>query len=266
MFPTLVRAGYAVFAISYDRPAELKAFADAHQIAYPLLADEGSQIIRELGVLDQDLAAHHATFGVPVRPEHLGVAYPMTFILDDAGRVERKIVEQNYRLRYGGHWLLQVLLGDSAEETAPHIETVATGPPAIVAARARLDSPTYFPYQRLGLHLDLAIAPGWHIYAPGVGADYTALTIEVQSTPDGVHTGQVVWPQATPFRIEGLDESFVVYEGALSITMPLEFTIPRNSGGCRLDINVRFQTCNATECLPPNAIALALVVPEAPVP
>ena len=50
------------------------------------------------------------------------------------------------------------------------------------------------------------------------------------------------------------------------MTIPLEFTIPRNSGVARLEIAVRFQTCSASECLPPNAIALTLAVPEAPVP
>ncbi len=244
----------------------MKAFAEAHRIAYRLLADEGSRVISELGVLDEDLEAHQATFGVPTRPEQRGVAYPMTFILDKDGRVERKIVERNYRLRYGANWLLQELLGVSNEVPVQRVEAEAADPHAIVSARAWLDSPTYFPYQRLGLRLDLAIAAGWHVYAPDTADGYTGLAVELHSAPDGVQPGPIAWPAARPFRIEGLDESFVVYEGMVTIALPLEFTIPRNSGAARIDIGIRFQACNATECLPPSAIPLALLVDEALVP
>ena len=266
MLPILERAGYAVFAISYDRPADLKGFADAHHVDYSLLADEGSRVIRALGVLDHDLAAHHAAFGGSTRPEQLGVAYPMTFVLDWTGRVERKIVEANYRLRNGGHWLVEELLGKAADERGPRVEATATGPLAIVSGRAWLDSRSYFPYQRLGLHLELSVAPGWHVYGPAMPVGYTALGIDIESGPEGVQMGPVAWPEPTPFRIPGLDEEFSVYEGAVAITMPLDFTIPRNSGVVRLEIAVHFQTCSVSECLPPNEISLTLAVPEAPVP
>ena len=64
--------------MSYDPPDAVRAFAESHHINYPLLSDRGSRVIRELGILDEDLEAHHAVFGVPTRPEQLGVAFPMT--------------------------------------------------------------------------------------------------------------------------------------------------------------------------------------------
>jgi len=221
-------------------------------------------VIREFEVLDEDLEAHHAVFGVPTKSEQLGVAYPMTFILDETGRVERKLVEENYRLRYGGHWLVQELLGEG--EPAARVEGRTTGPLAIVSGRAWLDSPTYFAYQRLGLHLDLAIAPNWHVYGPDVPSGYTPLSVSIQSVPEGVRPGRLTWPPVTPFRIQGLEEELLVYDGTIEVLVPLEFTLPRNSGVVRLGISVTFQTCNATECLPPNAISLSLDVPEAAAP
>ena len=144
MHQELERASYAVFAITYDRQAELKAFADKHGIDYPILSDEGSRVIRELGILDEDLEAHHARFGVPTRPEQHGVAYPMTFVLDATGLIERKIVEDNYRSRYGGRWLLGELTRAPAVQAALSTETSTTASQDIVSARAWLDSPTYF--------------------------------------------------------------------------------------------------------------------------
>ena len=253
-----------MFAISYDRSADLGAFAARHGIAYPLLSDEGSRAIRALGVLDADLEAHHAGFGVPTRPEQQGVAFPMTFELDERGIVVRKIVEENYRIRYGGHALAAELAGAPLEAPAERLETAATGPLAIVSARAALDAPAYFAFQRLRLEVRLDVAPGWHVYGPVVPPGYTGLSIALTSEPAGVLTGPIAWPPPRPFRVAGLDEEFAVYEGTIAINVPLEFRVPRTTGTVKLDLAIRFQTCSATECLPPNAIALSLAVPEAP--
>lgn len=255
-----------MFAISYDSPIHVKAFADAHRISYPLLADEGSRVIRALGVLDTELEAHQAVFGVPTRPEQLGVAYPMTFILDGAGRVERKIVEANYRLRYSASWLVHELIGGTARDIGRPIESAASGPLAIVSGRARLDAPAYFPYQRSILHVGLSISPGWHVYAPGSPGGYAELAIDVESAPEGVRSGPIAWPPPAPFRFGGLDEPFAVYTGTVAVDVPLEFIVPRGSGSIRLQVGLTFQTCNDGECLPPNAMSLSLSVPEAPVP
>ena len=264
MLPELTRAGYAVFEVSYGPPDAVRAFARSHDIEYPLLSDAGSRVIRELGIVDEDLEAHHAVFGVPTRPEQLGVPYPMTFVLDATGHVARKLVEDNYRLRYGGHWLLRELLGQT--EPTARIETRTTGPLAIVSGHAWLDAPSYFPYQRVDLHLELAIAPSWHVYGPAVPPGYTGLAISIQSRPEGVRSDPIAWPPPRPFRIEGLADEFLVYEGTTTVLVPIVFTLPRSSGVVRLEISVTFQTCNATECLPPNAIALSLEVPEAAAP
>jgi hypothetical protein len=254
-----------VFGITYDPQTELKAFAEKHAIEYPLLSDEGSRVIRALGILDEDLEAHHARFGVQTRAEQHGVAYPMTFVLDASGRVERKIVEEHYRSRYGGSWLLAELTGGRAEATAPNAEapTMSAG---IISARASLDSPRYFAYQRLGLHLELTIADGWHIYGPVVPPGYTGLRIEAKSDPPGAALGTPRWPETRPFRVEGLDEQFAVYTGRLELTVPVDFIVNRGSGPVRMEIALRFQACSERECLPPTSLELTLTVPEAPVP
>jgi len=213
-------------------------------------------------VLDADLEAHHAVFGVPTRPEQQGVAFPMTFVLDERGIVVRKIVEENYRIRYGGHALAAEVAGVPLEAPAERLETAATGP--LVSTRASLDAPAYFAFQRLRLEVRLDVAPGWHVYGPAVPPGYTGLSLAVTSEPAGVRTGAVAWPPTRPFRVAGLDEEFAVYEGTFAIGVPLEFRVPRNTGTVKLDVAIRFQTCSATECLPPDAIALPLAVPEAP--
>lgn len=254
-----------VLGITYDSQADLKMFAEKHAVGYPLLSDEGSRVIRELGILDEDLESHHARFGVATRAEQFGVAYPMTFVLDESGRVARKIVEEHYRSRYGGRWLLEELTGVRSDPSAPTAEapTISEG---VVSAQASLDSSQYFAYQRLGLHIELTIGPGWHVYGPVVPLGYTGLQIEAKSDPPGVTLGAPRWPETKPFRVEGLDEQFAVYEGRLDVTVPVDFIINRGSGTVRVEIVLRFQACSARECLAPTSLALTLTVPEAPVP
>ncbi|GAC1488805.1 MAG: hypothetical protein NVS1B1_05580 [Candidatus Limnocylindrales bacterium] len=251
-----------MFAISYDAVAELEKFTTAHGITFPLLSDEGSRVIRELGLIDTELEAHHATFGIKTRDDQRGVPFPISFVLDADGRVERTLSEENYRVRAGGRRLLAELLGTAA--TAPADAPSATAREAVVSASIRLDSPTYFAYQRLGLQIDLTIAPGWHIYGPVVPDGYVPLGVTVTSTPDGVRVGPIAWPATRPFQVADLAEEFAVYDGTIRLDVPVEFILQRDSGAARVEVTVSFQACSATECFAPTAIAAALTVPEAP--
>ncbi len=93
--PEFERSGVAVFAISYDPVPVLADFAALHHITYPLLGDEGSHVIRALGLENQHIAEQHAYYGLGVRPNHLGTPYPGTFVLDEQGIVVQRDFEQS---------------------------------------------------------------------------------------------------------------------------------------------------------------------------
>lgn len=240
----------------------LEAFATAHGISFPLLSDDGSRVIRELGLLDTELETHHAAFGIKTRDDQRGVPFPTTFVLGADGRVERTLAEENYRVRAGGRRLLAELLGAPAE--APADAPAASARETVVSAIVALDSPTYYAYQRLGLRIELTIAPGWHIYGPETPDGYVPLSLAATSEPVGARLGPVPWPPTQPFTVAGLAEEFAVYEGTVRIDAPVEFIIQRGSGPARLDLTISFQACSATECFAPSSIAVSLDVPEAP--
>ena len=240
----------------------LGTFAAAHGIEYPLLADEGSRVIRELGLLDTDLEAHHGTFGIKTRDDQHGVPFPITFVLDSDGRIERTLSEENYRVRAGGRRLLTELLGTSP--AAPVDAPAGTGHEQVVSATVRLDSPTYYAYQRVGIQVELSITPAWHIYGPSTPEGYIPLELTATSEPAGARLGPIAWPDPRPFRVAGLNDEFAVYDGKVRIDAPIEFIIERGSGDARLDVRIAFQACNATECFAPSTITVSLTVPEAP--
>ena len=252
----------ALFAISYDPVSALAEFADRNGIEYPLLADEGSRVIRSLGMLDEDLEAHHAQFGGQVRDEQRGVCYPGVFFLDERGIVTERRFQRNYRVRESGASLLSAVLDNAHRETsAPSI-----GDSSPVRISVRTDSPTYWRYQRFRVIVDLAIAPGAHIIAPGSPADYIPLSVEV--TGDGAVVGETEAPEPVAFTLEELKEALRVYEGALQVAVPFEFVIERGEpmGDRMIGVRVRYQACTETTCYPPSEAAFELRVSPRPDP
>lgn len=243
------RAGIAVFAISYDAVDVLRTFADKFGITYDLLADEGSHTIRALGLLNQHIAEQHAAYGVKVRDEHYGVAYPGIFVLDERGAVAEKRFEQSYRVRLGGALLVEELVGDAK----PAVQATAEGEGVQIAAW--LGSPTYRPWQKLRLNLALRIAPGLHVYGTPVPDGFTPLAVDLEPL-EGLVSGPVELPAPRPFRVEGFDEDFVVHEGTVGATLPLAILGP--NGDVTLGVRVRYQACSATICYPPSELRLEL--------
>lgn len=251
--------GVALFAVSYDPVDTLEAFAAKHGITYPLLSDAGSATIRRLGMLDEDLERHHAEFGIVTRDEQRGVAYPAVFLIDRDGVVVKKRFHKNYRIRDTGAGLVAAVLGIPAAARGAE----ATARDGVVRARLSFDSPDYRPYQQLQMTAEVTIKPGWHVYAAPVPEGYTALSLEVMPV-SGLEVGPVAWPKPRQFRLEGLDEQFLVHEGTLRVTAPVTFAFAPGSGTQIVRAAIRFQACSATECLPPEEMRFELAMPEMP--
>ena len=257
---TLREHDVTLFAVSYDPVSALADFAGRNGIEFPLLADDGSHTIRALGMLDADLEAHHSEFGGQVRDEQRGVCYPGVFVLDQQGVVVQRRFQRNYRVRESGAGLVEQALGIAPPESVlPDIEDGA-----LVHISARVDSPTYWRYQQLRVIVDVAIAPGAHVFAPGSSAEYTPLSVDVVA--DRAVIGQAEAPVAAPFKLEGLDDELFVYEGVVRIKVPLEFVMDRGEvmGDRAVGIRVRYQTCSETTCYPPSEETFALTVSARP--
>jgi peroxiredoxin len=257
----LARANTALFAISYDSVETLAGFAAKHGITFPLLADEGSRTITELGMLDEDLDRHHAEFGRTVRDDQRGVAYPAVFRLDRDGIVIEKRFHRNYRIRDTGTGLLEAALGIAAPRHGP--DGLAEGEPVRVSAH--FDSSTYRPYQQLRLTVELAIRDRWHVYAAPVPTGYVALGAEIAPL-DGLEPGTPTWPAGHGARVAGLAEEFSVLDGVIRGTMPVTFAVAAGRGDLQPEIAVHYQACSEESCLPPATVRLSLLVREAPFP
>jgi hypothetical protein len=248
------RQNIAVFAISYDSVAILATFAAKYGITYPLLSDEGSKVIRELGLFNERVYEQHAAYGVNPQDRHWGTPYPGTFLLDESGTVTEKRFYQSYRERETGAGLLAD--GFHAESSI-HDSEVRSGSEG-VSVRAWLDSTTYRYFQRLRLSVELTIEPGLHIYGSPIPEGYAPLSVEVAPI-EGLEVREAVMPEPHPFQIEGLDEQFVVHEGSVLVTVPVTFA-KRDAGDQVLQVSVRYQACSTSDCLMPASVSLELPV------
>ena len=247
------RHGIAVFAISYDPVDALGAFAAKYGIRFPLLADEGSVVIRRLGLYNPRVPEHHAFYGVRMRDDVWGIPYPGSFILDEGGIVVERRFEDSYRVRETAVGILESAFGAIGGAHGPESRVAGDG----VVARAHLDSATYRVFQRLRLTVELRIEPGLHVYGEPIPEGYTPLSVEVAPV-EGLEVGALDAPAPSPFQVDGLDERFFVYEGTVRATLPLTFS--GVTGDQTIDAIVRYQACSATECRPLEALRFQLPV------
>lgn len=251
--PDFERHNIVPFAVSYDAVEVLATFAAKQNITYTLLSDEGSKVIRDLGLLNEHVYEHHAAYGVPKRDQHWGVPYPGVFLLDEQGYVMQKRFQQSYRERETGVAVLERGFGltSSVHGTAVHAQ--AHG----IQIAARLDSPTYRAFQRLWLTLDISIDAGLHVYGQPIPEGFVPLTVEV--TPaEGLSVGIPAFPPPTPHRLEGLNEEFYIYEGQLAVTLPLTFI--HDTDDAMVQVAVRYQACSDEGCFMPQTVTLEVPV------
>jgi hypothetical protein len=237
----------------------LREFAATKGISFPLLSDQGSRVITELGLLDRDLAAHQSAFNMPTEDYKWGVAYPAVFVLDEEGRVVQRRIQEHYRAREGTAQLLEGSFG---------IDTSAHGVPQSAQARqvrikAFADSERYVRWEKTRLHVELDVEDGWHVYGQPIPGGYTPLTVEVEPQ-SGLEVGEPIYPVAHPFHIQDLEEQFFVYEDDVRITIPIAVNVPLGRGEVTVRVTVRHQACSDTECMPPSASVLLISIKETP--
>lgn len=238
--------------MSYDPVATLAAFADEHGITYPLLSDEGSQVIEQLGLLNEYIEVMQAHEERPIEPKHDGLPYPGTFVIDEDGVVIDKQFEANHRVRPSGLSLLEDLGGSDLIERAIVDEAGSDG----VRVAAWLGSAHYREMQIQRLHLTLDIPEDLHVYGEPIPDGYVPLTFELGPGGSVTPTGKPELPEPQPFRLEGLEERFVVHRGRLEISLP--FRVEAQVAYVEVTLTAQFQACSDTVCHPPKQLTLRL--------
>ena len=144
------RNGVRMAAVSYDSQEILAAFAQKYSIGYPLLSDSTSETIRRFGILNENMAPHLRSYGVP---------HPVEYLVSPNGTLLKKCFIPNYMNRVAAS---AVALSEfsALTEDAP-IVTLKTD---VLTATIGFPSKHAFSGQELGFFAKFALESGWHTY------------------------------------------------------------------------------------------------------
>jgi peroxiredoxin len=213
--------GIGVAAISYDSEAVLADFSQRRGITFPLLSDDGSEVITEFGILNTvayeaqgpnrddpevvaDVAKYVSLFGAS--PAIVGTPYPGTFRVDRNGRVTSRFFEEFYRER---NTTANVLLKAGAGLSP--IEAVR-GETAHLKLTAYPSNPSVTVGTRFSIAVEIEPNPKIHVYAPGAEEmGYRVISLNLTPVPH-IRFEPVEFPESEIYYFEPLDERVPVYQ------------------------------------------------------
>lgn len=108
------RRNIAVYSICPEPPDLIAGFVARHQITYPILSDEQSQLIRQVGILNAEVAEGDPVYGIP---------YPGCYLVDQHGIVFEKRFHPDFHVREPlGSLLLYFQLKEYSEQLEQKVE------------------------------------------------------------------------------------------------------------------------------------------------
>ena len=267
----LADAGVEVYAITYDPQDALAKFAEKHGITYHLLSDQGSEVIREFGILntliEPDDPMKHPVTG----QSFYGIPYPGTYITDEQGVVVEKSFFQEYEKRASAGTILDRALGRvMVHDEAPQEESrerIATVSAFLSDGALRLDVAAT-------LYVRIAMDEGFHVYGEPLPEGFIPTIVEVGPV-EGLEIGAPRYPATHPREFPELDVTLPVYERTADVAVEVTAEAPlfaAASGGAQqgapktvaIPVVVTYQACSETVCHRPRTVELALAVPLAP--
>ena len=244
----------------------LHRFAEAHGITYPLLADEGSVAITELGLLNVTVEEERKAYNRPMEDRHRGIPYPGSFLLDEDGVVVGKRFEDSHRVRPTANTLMSQFFGEGEEAPEGLMQSASPG----VQIAAWLDSSVLAANQLQNVHIRFQLDEGVHLYTEPVPSGFRAVDVQLAGD-DRIHVEETAPLIGHEFSIAGLDEDFFVVEDTVDMSIPFFLLTNRDTAGdgsraVPLQVIVSYQACTADDCYLPERVELALDLREEPNP
>jgi DsbC/DsbD-like thiol-disulfide interchange protein len=117
------------------------------------------------------------------------------------------------------------------------------------------------PGQRVEVTVRAVVEPGWYVYAstqPRGGP--TALRITVPESQPLSPAGPITGPPPVRHWDPGFEIDAAMHAGTAAFTLPLQVARKATVGKVSLKVQVRYQACSDTLCLPPKTETLSLLL------
>lgn len=249
--------GIKLYAISYDDQKTLKEFNEAQGIPYTLLSDIDSEVIKNYGILNNEVSKDDAfLYGIP---------FPGAYVADENGVVVAKFFHDTYKKRDSAETFLDAALGKIHQQ--PDAPSAVGGQPEVkitAFVHGGNGSIRQGIIRKLVVRFDLA--DGLHIYSRPVPDGMVATDIEV-SGPPGFITQEIIWPKPQLLHTEFTDVDLYVWGDRTDIVIPfyadgalVSETRPLDVENINIELSIRYQACTDTECLLPRTESLQLTL------
>lgn len=272
----LKNSGIGIAAISYDSPAVLADFAERRGITYPLLADVGSSVVTEFGILNTvaaegmgpnqddpgviaDVAKYVSVFGST--QAIVGTPFPGTFMLDAQGHVSSRFFEEFYRERNTtSNVMLKLGIGLSPI-------AAITGETTQLKFTAYPSNTTVFVGTRFSIAVDVEPGPDMHVYAPGAETlGYRVIGLNL--TPSShLRFEPVEFPESEIYHFEPLDEYVPVYLRPFTLLQEVVVEASVAAASALEDIDTLtltgsfdYQACDDEFCFNPVSVPLTFTL------
>jgi DsbC/DsbD-like thiol-disulfide interchange protein len=112
----------------------------------------------------------------------------------------------------------------------------------------------------IGVAVDFAIAPGWHIYGEPLPAGEGLTPTSIKFEGDLIARQQLDLPKPTPLRFKLLDETYPVYQGSFKATGNIVLRQNLKPGDYSIPGTFKFQECNDAICKMPQSVSFELPI------
>ena len=276
--------GLGVAAISFDSEAVLAEFSERRGITFPLLADEGSKVITEFGILNtvalealeeigpgrrdptsldpafEEDIAKYVTVGASIG-FHVGTPFPGTFMLDRTGRVTSRFFEEFYRERNTTANIMLKLGAGLAPIAA------VEGSTAHLKFTAYPSDPYVNPGSRFSVAVDVEPNPDIHVYAPGAETmGYRVVSLNLRPVPH-VRFEPVEFPESEIYYFEPLDERVPAYQRPFTLLQEVTVDATNEAEEALVQLDALtlsgtfdYQACNDELCFEPVSLPISFTL------
>lgn len=122
-----------------------------------------------------------------------------------------------------------------------------------LAATIGASNTTVAPGERIALTIDVDLAPGMHVYAPGVDG-YIPIEWKMADAP-GAEAHEAVLPRAEKLYLKAIDETVPAYRNHFRLIRDVTIAMGA-SGPLNLEGTLRYQACDDRLCYIPQTLRL----------
>ena len=233
----------------------MREFSDKQHIPYRLLSDIDSKVIRQYGILNDQVGRADAFLE--------GIPYPGVYVTDEEGIVVAKFFHDTYKKRDSPEMLIDAALGRLViSNDAP---SVSGGDDEVqISAFVHGGRGTIRQGIRRQLVVRCELSEGMHIYGEPVPEGMVPTTLTV-SAPAGLVVEDPILPPTETLRLESMDMELPVWSGTVEFVIPFyaigelaSETRPLDADTAEIEVSVRYQACNDAICLSPRTEKLTL--------